>query len=255
MTNQANSKDRAISNNRSSQTVDFETDPEALLPWYVNGTLPASERTMLARRMAGRGDLQAKLVEELRLQAAVQTDETEALDVEAGMQRLATELRRFGWGLGGERSGPARRHWLAAAIERFWRNLSGELAGLFSGRPASALAFTCVLQFAVIGMFAWTMYGHDVAPFVTLSEAPRAYMGPRGLVSFAPGASISEIGEFLSAHDLAVVSGPNTLGMFEVQARKGSGDGKGAIAEEARKLKSLLASRPDLIDLVLDGSS
>ncbi|HYB11609.1 MAG TPA: hypothetical protein VEJ16_18275 [Alphaproteobacteria bacterium] len=237
---------------RSSRRIDFEIDPEIMLPWYVNGTLPASEHRMLTCRMASRGDLQQKLVEEVRLQGVVQTEPSERLDVEAGMRRLAADLRRFGWGIGGKRAMHAGYHWLAAA-DRLGRNLIGHIATFLTVWPSRALAVTCVLQFAVIGIFAWTSYGPDGAPFVTLSEAPRAYTGPRDFVSFATGASITEISEFLSAHRLAVVSGPNTLGMFEVQIRTGSGRDELVTSEDAQKLKALLVSRPDLIDLVLDG--
>ncbi len=75
---------------------------------------------------------------------------------------------------------------------------AGLLAGLYIGEPGSEVAPT-----------------YKIARGPTRSLAPAA--GSYALIGFAPQASAADLTQFLEAHNVSVVDGPRTGGLYRIR--------------------------------------
>jgi anti-sigma factor RsiW len=182
-----------------NKTGTNETGAEALLPWYVNGTLEPEERRMVETALEGNDRLRAELERLQRLSLALD-GEAERLPEPAadGFARL-------------------RRQMLATAPERpaakpFWVEVTGGFFQL-AFRPAvlAGLAAVVVIETAALVTFV-----PAAAPprFVTASGPTD---GARAVVKFKPETTLSEIQSILEAEQATIVRGPTPDGSLVVQ--------------------------------------
>lgn len=173
---------------------------EALLPFYLNGTLSGDELAAVEAWLASGPDAMAALAEaETELSAAVAANEAIRPPSDA-LTRFAKTLDRE---VGRARE-PSGASWLARA----WQSVAGLPAGLAWGAAAAALALLILQTATGIGLRG---PGYEIAG----AEA-ELYAGPFALVTFKPEARVAEIAPFLSENGAVVIGGPSAGGVFRL---------------------------------------
>lgn len=172
---------------------------EALLPFYLNGTLSGADLQ----------DVEDWLAADAEAMAALAEAEMEAAETSAANEAIrppTDALARFNRALERE-AGPAREA-SGNPFAALWRRLAGLPAGL--AWATAALAIALVLYQAVYGGFG-ERGGYEIAG-TEQDEAKR----PFALVVFRADARMADIGAFLSANGAAIVAGPTAAGVFRV---------------------------------------
>jgi hypothetical protein len=173
---------------------------EALLPFYLNGTLSGDELAAVEAWLASGPDAMAALAEaEAELTAAVAANEA--------IRPPADALTRFQRTLdkqAGSVRAPAGASWLAEA----WRRIAGLPPSLAWGAAAAALALLILQATTGIGM---RSPGYEIA-----GADAELYAGPFALVSFKAEARMAEIAPFLSENGAVVIGGPSAGGVFRL---------------------------------------
>jgi len=191
--------------------ADSRQELEALLPFYVNGTLASEERARLEAALREDAKLrdQARTLEELRT-TMHDTDYGQSPG-EFGLARLMRDIDRAE--AASTSVGTARRHALLP-----W--------GLAVAASAALLAVS----------LGWV--GTDqTAPYLQASgDADGSYL----TVAFQPDASQSEVSNLLLEQGLVIVDGPSALGLY----RLAPGDGRDieALAADLRAQDELVES-------------
>lgn len=189
-----------------------------LLPWYAVDALDEEERRAVEAELARSPDLRRELAE-----VHVLRDTVQAADVQEPVFRdslLDDALGRIDE-LERARSQPRPRA-SVTVLERFRRNVASDW------RAASGVTrFALAAQFALIFVLASFLLapGRESAPRMedatgltaTGTEPVVGDEGPQFTVRFAPEATIGQIGEFLDAQGLRIVSGPSPGQSYIVQ--------------------------------------
>lgn len=173
---------------------------EALLPFYLNGTLDGDDLAVVEAWLAS-DPAAAVALEEAAAELAGSTSANEAL------RPPADALVRFSKMLEQE-AGPARAKASAPPLSRLWTRIAGLPAGF--GWAAAAAAIALVLVQAAAN-YASRGNGYEIAGGQhDLNALPFA------LVVFAPDAGMAEITAFLDANDAAIAGGPMAGGVFRI---------------------------------------
>jgi anti-sigma-K factor RskA len=201
---------------------------EALLPFYLNGTLSGADLEAVEEWLAADAEAMAALAE-AEMEAAGTSAANEAV------RPPADALARFNRALERE-AGPAR----AASGNPFaalWQRLAGLPVGL--AWATAALAIALVLYQAVYGGFG--QRGEFEIAGTEQDEAKR----PFALVVFKADARMADIGAFLAANGAAIVGGPTATGVFRIAV-------PGETGAEYDRLVALIATQP-FVDSVTPG--
>jgi anti-sigma factor RsiW len=172
---------------------------QQLLPWLVNGTLPAPERELVDRHVRGCLACHVELKEQRRLRALLRERPTVAISPEQGfselIKRIDAEEPRGSGGAPPRRffSSPLRSvGWLAAAT----------------------------VAAAAIGVAAWLALsrpGSDTSPaYATLTSASRTRLLRLDIV-FAPSATEEDMRTLVRDIGGTIVAGPSGIGRYTIQ--------------------------------------
>jgi anti-sigma-K factor RskA len=186
------------------------TEIEALLPFYVNGTLRGDERT----------SVEAALDEDARLRDEAETlghirQSMRDIDMghtpgEFGLARLMRDI---------DRAAPARQ----PVVRRQSTRLSWGLAA------AAAVALVAV----GLGRFGF----QDTAPYTQASGgADETFL----TLAFQPEASQAQVSDLLLEYGLVIVDGPSAIGLYRVDP--GQGRDVAALAAELRDREEVIES-------------
>lgn len=220
-------------------TADPERDEiEALLPWYVAGTLSSGDHARVERYIAAHPEFE-RLVEIAREECVETIAGNESvgapspLALDRLMGRISTEARPV-----------ERRSRQASLFERLGERLGEFVQSL--APPQLAMATAAVLALLVVqGVTIGTMLGTRGGDgYVTASggKDASAEAGTFALVAFAPTATAAKIGEFLSELGGTIVDGPKAGGIYRVRLSAETLDEAAAKAQLAR-----FTARGDLV--------
>jgi anti-sigma-K factor RskA len=213
-------------------------DIELLLPWYVNGTLKASDAIKVETYLERHPDMQVQLAT-LRedMDETITANETIAGPSGAAFGRLMQQI---------EAETPVR-HRVAKAKQGVMQAIDGFLRSLSPGRlgwAAMAAAAVIMLQAGVVG----TMMLNPPSSGKTFETASggAALTGTFVLVQFKQDASIAEVSAFLSEQGAEIVGGPKPGGLFRVRISENK------LSDDARQVVLTKLRRKDtLLNLVL----
>jgi hypothetical protein len=197
---------------------------EALLPWYVAGTLDPTSRKRVEEALTSRPELRASLrtIEEDR-------DETIALNEALGAPRPEV-LTRILANVAAEPRNPPLSSRLASLAALLGVGPLANPARLLWAAAAAAIVIA-VEGGAILAL----LPSHTGQTYQTASAPPQA--GAEALIGFAPDARIDQIGAFLKEHHGSIAEGPRR-GMYRIRF----GDKRLTSEEMNDLLKSLAAS-------------
>lgn len=211
----------------SNPVPDNEPDAvEALLPWYVNGTLSAGEVRRVEQALADRPALAAQL-------AVICDDAAETIHLNellgAPSSRAVNKLFAV---IDAEPVSASRRS----------SSLSLRIAGFFASVSPRALASAAAVAAVVLvlqaGVIGTVLFRHGSTYQTASYQAPRAAAETVALIRFAPDARVSDIDDLLGKYHASVVDGPKS-GMFRVSL----GDRPLSKDENARIIAQLQAEK------------
>ena len=170
---------------------------EALLPFYLNGTLDGQDIAAIEEWLATDPSAMAALEE-----AEAEFSGTSAAN--DAIRPPADALSRFSRALDSE-AGPSRAS-AASPLSRLW--------GQFMAIPASfAWAAAAVAVALVLAQAVMEPGGRGGT--IEIAGSGQADL-PFALVTFKPDARIADVSAFLAQHSATIVSGPASGGMFKI---------------------------------------
>ncbi len=176
------------------------------IPWYVNGTLAASEASALAAHLDGCTPCRRDYEGQVRLFEAVQADGSLAFCAEPSFQKL---MARIGDGAHARTLlGDPVPAATVAAVPAPRRSRSG---------VTRWLAAAVVLEAACLGAGAWVWHGREAvpAPYATLTSAEPSYRdSPRIRIVFRSGLSVQGLGVLLRQVDAHIIDGPTAANVY-----------------------------------------
>ena len=203
---------------------------EALLPFYLNGTLQGEDLAAV----------EAWLQSDPAAISALGEAEAEFSGTAAANEAIrppTDALSRFSRALDAEAGPVAKTSAGPSFAARVWERFMGLPVGVAWATAAAALAFVMV-QAAIEP-------GRQGANFeVAGTEEERAAM-PFALVTFRPDATIAEINDVLAGNGASIYAGPAAGGVFKVAIAA-------TTAEEYDRIVGLLAAAPE-VETVLQG--
>ncbi|HKS71501.1 MAG TPA: zf-HC2 domain-containing protein, partial [Ktedonobacterales bacterium] len=178
----------------------LHTRAELLIPWLVNGSLPADAEPAVREHVATCPECRQEYEEQLRVREAMRAEGPLVFAAESSYQKLLTRMQ----------SPQADREPRAAPTE------------LDSFRPMPPqrrtppvvrwLAAAVILQTFAIGLGAWVWHSSSAttgARYVTLASAPPSYdSGPRARVLFRTDLSVGALQTVLQRAGAHIVDGP-----------------------------------------------
>lgn len=186
---------------RGAEKMSRRDEMEALLPFYLNGTLEGAELAAMEEWLASDPQAAAALGE-----ADAEFSATAAAN--EAIRPPADAFSRFARMLDAE-AGPAQAEpSRPATVVPLWSRLRAAPAGIAWAVAAALLAIVAVQQVSLPG---GSRGGFEVAGAdADLARAPFA------LVRFKPEAKMADVAGFLAANNLKIVTGPNADGIFRV---------------------------------------
>lgn len=213
---------------------------EALLPWYVAGTLSRAEEERVSRYVAAHPEM-AELVEltQTEREATIAGNEAIGMPSRHAFDKLMARVAET------ERTrGVVPR----GAQDSLLTRIVNGLADFVQGLAPRQLAFAAAAALALIvaqGVTLGVMMGPtEPGGYTTASggkDAPDA-AGTFGLVRFAPGATAAAIADMLLELEAVIVDGPKAGGIYRVRIAPAALDEAAAKARLAR-----LQARTDLV--------
>jgi len=191
---------------------DSDNDPHQratdLIPWYVNGTLEASDAAQLGAHLDGCAQCRRDCEAQQRLFEAMQADTTLVFAAEPSfkklMARIGTHEDAGELAAGGpapvmpSANKPARRRRFAGAAR--W------------------LAAAVVVEGFALGYGAWAWHAHSAATgstYVTLTSPQPSYRDtPRIRIVFRSGLSVGGLGAILHAAGAHIIDGPTDANVY-----------------------------------------
>jgi hypothetical protein len=171
---------------------------EALLPFYLNGTLDGADLARVEAWLADDPAAMAALAE-------VEAEHDAAILANEAIRVPGDALQRFTRSLDAE-AAPARGGGVSFAA--LWQKIMGAPPAIAWGAAAAMLAL--VIAQAV------TPPGGTEAPFTEAGIERAAEVGPHVLVVFAPAAGMADISALLAGAGAAITGGPKPGGIYEV---------------------------------------
>jgi hypothetical protein len=187
-------------------------DIEALLPWHAAGTLSRRDAQRVEAALEHDQDLarQFALVRE-ELGETIHLNETLGAPSARAMERLLAGIEAEG-----ATTRKRRSFDLAAFV--------AERLALFTPRTlawsATAAVLAIVLQAGLLAGLYVGERGSETSPSYQTASAPtRSFTaaGSYALVGFAPQASAADVTKFLEAHQVSVVDGPRSGGLYRIR--------------------------------------
>jgi hypothetical protein len=223
----------AVMRDERLENLDERDEIEALLPWYVSGTLDAKSRARVERYLEAHPEVKAHVaLAREEADAAIAANEAIAAPGRDALDRLRASVA----------AAPRRKPvagLLSQVSDRFADWLSGfsppQLA--FAGAAAALLL---ALQAGVIG--ALVMERAAAPTYQTAGGEEKAGEGLELLVGFSPAATAQEITDLLKRLDAVVADGPKA-GLYRLRfpgAKESDEDRKEAI--EALKQSGIVMS-------------
>jgi len=183
---------------------------EALVPWYVAGTLRRRDRQRVAEALRRDADL-ARHVDLVREELAetIHLNETLGAPPPAVVERLMAAIDAE----------------TDAAPKRLPGAVAGWLTGFFANLPPRTLAVAASFAVLAIALQAFMIVDIFTKPRPSSEEAalsgtPRH--GAFAMVRFAQAASAAEITKFLQSYQAALVDGPTEGGLYRVRIAMGA---------------------------------
>jgi hypothetical protein len=178
-----------------------------LIPWYVNGTLEASEAARLGAHLKGCAVCRREYEGQVRLFEAMQTDGNLVFAAEPSFQKLMTRIGTH------EDAGE-----LALGVRPVAPVASPAPAARAPGRAARWLAAAALIEALGLGYGAWAWHTDGAttqAPYVTLtSPAPSYRDSPRVRVVFRAGLSVQSLGALLHQAGAHIIDGPTDANIY-----------------------------------------
>lgn len=173
---------------------------EVVIPWLVNGSLPAEAEPAVRQHIAACQECREDYEEQVRVCEAMRTDGPLVFAGESSYQKLLTRMQN---------PEPGREPREPVAALPLWR-------ATLSSRQASPvvrwLAAAVVLQAFALGLGAWVWHSSSAArdaEYMTLTSASPSYdAGPRVRVLFRTDLSIGALQSVLHAAGAHIVDGP-----------------------------------------------
>lgn len=183
-----------------SENMSRRDEFEALLPFYLNGTLSGADLAAVEEWLASDPAARAALEE-----AEAEFSGTAAAN--DAIRPPSDALSRFSKALEAE-AGPARAPAALSVLARMWNRFMAVPAGVAWAAAAAAVAFILVQAVLEPGRQGqnFEIAGSDEDP----STMPFAF------VTFKPEARIADISASLDENDATVLAGPATGGVFKI---------------------------------------
>jgi hypothetical protein len=200
--------------------VDQHQRATGLIPWYVNGTLEATEAAKLGAHLDGCAACRSDYETQLRLFEAMQADTTLVFAAEPSFKKLMARIGTHedaGEMAAGDRAPMMAMTDVPAAPRRY-------------GGAARWLAAAVVLEGLGLGVGAWAWHSHSATPgsaYMTLTAPEPSYRdSPRIRVVFRSGLSVGGLGTILHEAAAHIIDGPTdanvyTLGFSGTQVTPG----------------------------------
>lgn len=179
--------------------LSVHTRAEQIIPWLVNGSLPAGAEPTLREHVATCPECRADYEEQLRVREAMRAQGPLVFAAESSYQKLLARIQN-------------------PEAAREPHESAGELD---SPRPTRSsrrspplvrwLAAAAALQALAIGIGAWTWWhsSQTNARYLTLTSAPLSYdSGPRARVLFKPDLPVGELQTVLQGAGAHIIDGP-----------------------------------------------
>ena len=176
----------------ASEDMSRRDELEALLPFYLNGTLEGPDLAAVEEWLAG----------DPAALAALEEAEAEFSGASAANEAIrppADALSRFSRALEAE-AGPARAPEATSCVAQLWNRFMAVPVGVAWAAAAAALAF--ILVQAVLEP------GRRGADFEIAGSDENLATMPFAFVTFKPDARMADIAAFLAGNGAAIVSGP-----------------------------------------------
>ncbi|HTV69699.1 MAG TPA: anti-sigma factor [Rhizobiaceae bacterium] len=173
---------------------------EALLPFYLNGTLTGAELKAVEDWLQSDPDAVAALGEaELEFSGATESNEAIRTPPDA-LSRFTRALER--------EAGPARDTSTEPWFVSMWNRVMGLPAGLAWATAAAAIALLMIQ--AVVDR------GRDPGGIEIAGSEDDLAKAPFALIVFKADAKMSDVASFLAANGAVIISGPTVGGVFRI---------------------------------------
>ena len=210
-----------------------------LLPWYVNGTLSPPEREAVAAHLARCPDCAAE-VGLLRSVGSAVEDSNESLPPpsEGGLESLLSRVELEREAVASPKSGGRFGSW--------WGALPASARWALAAQAVAVVALACASA-ALLWRAGPPEEGRG-ARYEALSGRREEAAGPfvTITVDFREGATVKEVRGLLTAVGASVVSGPSSVGSYNIRVPVPPGADAG---EVSRRALGLLRARRDLVEL------
>jgi hypothetical protein len=178
----------------------LHTRAELLIPWLVNGSLPADAEPAVREHVASCPQCRQDYEEQLRVRDAVRAEGPLVFAAESSFQKLLSRMQ----------SPPADREAAEGSAEAV------PFPAAASARRASPavrwLAAAVILQGFALATGAWIWRSSSLsadAPYATLTSAPASFdSGPRVRVLFRPDLSVGALQTLLQQAGAHIIAGP-----------------------------------------------
>ena len=212
---------------------------QELLPWYLNGTLSPSEREAVAAHLSGCAECATEAGLLRSVGSAVQdTNETLPPAPEDGWEALLSRVEQeraahVPWGTGGR-------------FARWWGALPASARWALAAQAVAVAALACTSA-VLLRRVSRPEEGRG-SRYEALSGRREEAEGPfvNITVDFREGATVKEVRELLTAIGASVVSGPTTVGSYNIRVPVPPG---ADTREVTRRTLELLRARRDLVEL------
>lgn len=182
----------------------LHTRAELIIPWLVNGSLPADAEPALREHLATCAECRQDYEEQLRVRDAMRAEGPLVFAAESSYQKLLARMQSPQ----ADREPRATAELASAEIASLRR-----MSAIRRTPPAVRwLAAAVILQAFALGLGAWVWHSSSApggARYVTLTSAPPSYdSGPRVRVLFRTDLSVGALQTLLQQAGAHIIDGP-----------------------------------------------
>lgn len=180
---------------------------ELIIPWLVNGSLPADAEPALREHITTCRECREDYEEQQRVREAMRAEGPLVFAAESSYQKLLTRIRTSATANDEERSAEPNS-WKGAELSQ-----PQPMPAFWQAPPVVRwLAAAVILQAFAIGLGAWVWHSHAAptgSPYLTLtSSSPSFQSGPRARVVFSTHLSLGALQKVLRGVDAHIIDGP-----------------------------------------------